>query len=152
MVITLYKTRSDRKAVNKALADPKTFTVTLKSTIDVDSPVFMLTRPSDDDLLIGYNYLYWEETNSYYYARIRLLQGGIAEISCDVDSLMTHKSEIYGLKCYVERQENVYNPYMVDSVLPVPAGSIIDTKELSFPAGNTRTIYFTCVGGNNDGE
>ena len=146
MEITLYKTRSDRKSVTKSVTDGVTRSVTLKGSYQVETPVFMLSR-GDNEYFNGYNYLYCKELNSWYYAELTLMPGNMVQIACSIDALMTHRDEIYGLNCMIERQEFVFNPYINDSMMPVSQGSIIEAIDVGAVGDNSRTMYLTCIGG-----
>lgn len=146
MEITLYKTRSDRKSVTKSVTDGITRSVTLKGSYQVENPVFMLSR-GENEYFNGYNYLYCKELNSWYYAEITLMPGNMVQIACSIDALMTHRAEIYGLNCMIERQEFVFNPYINDSMMPVSQGSIIDAVDVGVVGDSSRTMYLTCIGG-----
>lgn len=77
------------------------------------------------------------------------MPGGLAQIVCNIDPLMSHRNEIYGLTCFVERQENITNPYFTDPLLPIAQGTIIEAIDVGAvgSASDTRTMYFTCIGG-----
>lgn len=77
------------------------------------------------------------------------MPGGLAQIVCSIDPLMSHRNEIYGLTCFVERQENITNPYFTDPLLPIAQGTIIEAIDVGAvgSASDTRTMYFTCIGG-----
>lgn len=133
-------------SVTKSVTDGVTRSVTLKGSYQIENPVFMLTR-GDNEYFVGYNYLYCKELNSWYYAELTLMPGNLIQISCSIDPLMTHRAEIMGLNCMIDRQEYVYNPYITDSMIPVAQGSIIDVLDVGAVGNVTRTMYFTCIGG-----
>lgn len=143
--IVLYKNHSAFNRLDKVLTDPIPFEVQIKGTLTHENPVFVLTR-GDNDYFVGYNFLYCQELDAYYNARITVLQGGLAQISCNIDP-SSFKGQIRGLNAFVERQEYVNNPYINDGLLPVAQGSIIDTIDVGAVGNATSTMYLTCIGG-----
>lgn len=147
MEITLYKNYSAFNRLDKDLRDPVTYTnVIIKGDLSHENPVLLLTRGAND-YFVGYNFLYCKELDAYYNARITLKAGNLVEISCDIDP-STFKTQIRGITAFVERQENVFDPYINDGMLPISQGSIIeaiDGGEVG-QTGDTRTLYITCIG------
>lgn len=151
MEIILYKNYSAFNRLDKDLKDPITYdNVTIKGDLSHENPVLLLTRGAND-YFVGYNFLYCKELDAYYNARITLKNGNLVEIVCNIDP-SSFKDQIRGLTCFVERQQNVYNPYMNDPLTPISQGSIIDTIEVGEVGNSTdaRAIYLTCIGAIED--
>lgn len=144
MTITLYKTNSPRNAVNKVLNDPVTRDITPKGSYSIENPVFTLHR-GENEYFVGYNYAYIDELKSFYWVELSI-NAGVLVVTCAIDALMTHRDEISGLTCYIERQEYIFNPYINDPLTPIAQGSIIDVLNVG-DVGGTRTMYLTCIGG-----
>lgn len=147
MEITLFRNFSAFNRLDKVLKDPITKTVTFKGSISHENPVFILTR-GENDLYVGYNFLYCKELDAYYNARITILQGGLAQIDCSIDP-STFAGQIRSINAFVERQENVYNPYFNDPLLPIAQGSVIEALDVGLVGNETSTMYLTCIGGQN---
>ena len=147
MELILYKNFSAYNRLDKDLRDPITRTVTVKGTLSHENPVFILTR-GENGYLNGYNFVYVPDLQAYYNATLTVLQGGLIQIDCNIDP-STFKNAIRGLTCFVERQENIYNPYFNDPMLPIAQGSIIDAIDVGQVGenANVRHTYLTCVGG-----
>lgn len=145
MNITLYKNFSAYNRLDKNITDPISRTVTIKGSLSHENPVFILTR-GEGELFNGYNFLYCEDLDAYYNARITVLQGGLAQIDCSIDP-STFKRQIRGLNAFVERQEHVYNPYFNDSMLPIAQGSVIEAIDVGQVGNTSGTMYLTCIGG-----
>lgn len=147
MEITLYKNYSAFNRLDKDIRQPITRTVTAKGILSHENPTFILSR-GENEYYNGYNFLYCRELNAFYNAKLTILQGGMIQIDCNIDP-STFKNDIRGLICFVERQENVYNPYFNDTMLPIAQGSIIDTIDVGQVGenANVRHTYLTCVGG-----
>lgn len=145
----LYKTASDADTVNKYITAPIVKSITPKGAYQIEHPSFTLHR-EEDEYFIGYNYAYIKELNSYYWVEITIA-GALAVVNCNIDALMTHAAEIRGLNCLVDRQENVYNPYIPDPLYPLQSGSIVEVMDVGAVTGSSdvRSMYLTCVGGIN---
>ncbi len=117
MMITFYKTSDESIKVNKNLTTIKSFDGSIMSTMpEVVDPVIQVPLSNE---LLDCNYLYIPEFNRYYFAKGRVINGGIIEFSAHCDVLMTYKDEIKNLDAIVSRQENVYNLYQNDAMLPL---------------------------------
>lgn len=145
--LTLYKCNSDPKVVSKSLSGGITYNATLKHTCNVLNPVFIIDR-GEHGYFNGYNYLYCAELNRYYFVDLSIETGGLMTLSCSIDVLMSYGGQIRGLNCFVERQENIYNPYASDPLMPIVNGSIIDARDVgAVGSATSRTMYLTCIGG-----
>ena len=145
MDIILYKSLSDRLQVGKLLTAPVTISATLKEDCSIESPVFRVSRGARG-YFIGYNYMYIPEFKRYYYAHITIKQGGIAEITGDVDALQTFGGQIRNLNALVERQETFYDPYICDSGITIAQGSLIKAIEGQTVGEESTSIYLTAIG------
>ena len=93
MNLTLYYNASERKVIGKSLRTLGTVKGVLKGDVSITSPTFVVEANSS--YFNGVNYLYWEETNRYYYIDdIQALTGGRMLFVCSVDVLETYKTEI----------------------------------------------------------
>lgn len=93
MNLTLYYNASERKVIGKSLRTLGTVKGVLKGDASITSPTFVVEANSS--YFNGINYLYWEETNRYYYIDdIQALTGGRMLFVCSVDVLETYKTEI----------------------------------------------------------
>lgn len=93
MNLTLYYNASERKVIGKSLRTLGTVKGVLKGDASITSPTFVVEANSS--YFNGVNYLYWEETNRYYYIDdIQALTGGRMLFVCSVDVLETYKTEI----------------------------------------------------------
>lgn len=143
--ITLYKTSSDPRCVDKILYAPINLEVQLKSTCSVLNPVFMVSR-ENQGYFNGYNYLYCQELNRYYYMDLNIEMGGLMSLICKIDVLMSYRQGIRNLTCLVERQESYYNPYIADSGITISQGSVIKAIDVGAVGDASPSIYITCIG------
>ena len=146
MELILYKCSDDVKKVFKNPREPKTYDVALKGNYNKDNPVFMLTRPSDDYYLNGYNYAYFPTFGAWYWVELTMCAGGLCQVSCSIDPLMTNRNSIAGLTCLVSRQEKYYDPYLSDPLLPIAQGGVIKASNVGTVGESTSNIYITCIG------
>lgn len=94
MQITLGKMRKRPNSTKRTLSASTNVTVTLKESVTVEHPTFILhTDPSD------YNYVVWGER--YYYIdcnNVRILANNLWEVPCKIDRLATYRDLLrYGL-------------------------------------------------------
>lgn len=141
VTLNFYINDSDTNVVNKNLTNGKTINATLKTSTNVENPVFVLSRSAYDTY---YNYLYCEELGRYYFVDSPvILQGGLIELSCKVDVLETYASEIKNLTCTVARNEKHKNGYLPDGKYKSVAYEQIVTKKFPNPINNDCVILMT---------
>lgn len=100
----LYINTSDNRVINKQITKVKDVAIELKSNVDFINPIVVLQT---FDGCENVNYLYIEEFKRYYFVNnILHLTGGRISLSCDVDVLMSNKSEILALSCIIDKQES----------------------------------------------
>lgn len=115
LTLRLCKTDSPSNKINKSLS--------LISAIEVS----FKNRPKDfnnldidytGNVALNFNYalLTGLGSNLYYFVKILPSNIGSAHniLHLELDTLMTYKSQILGLKCITERNTNKYNTYLVD--------------------------------------
>ena len=130
MNLTLYYNASERKVIGKSLRTLGTVKGVLKGDASITSPTFVVEANSS--YFNGVNYLYWEETNRYYYIDdIQALTGGRMLFVCSVDVLESFKTQI--------KQQTLSNMYYNDGSFKK------DTREF-------YTIKSFSNGFNDDGE
>lgn len=70
--------------------------------------------------VIDFNYIYIPLLNRYYYVNeIISVRNNLWKIRLNCDVLMSFKSDILNLECYVSRNEYTYNEYIEDDFLPL---------------------------------
>lgn len=93
MTINLYNCGSDPRVINKNLSLIYTADATPYGEVSIMAPVLRLRQSVND--LAGINYVYIADWLRYYFVDdIRFLSGGIIEIHCKIDVLMTYASAI----------------------------------------------------------
>ena len=70
--------------------------------------------------VIDFNYIYIPLLNRYYYINeIISVRNNLWRIKLNCDVLMSFKTEILNLECYISRNEYKNNPYIEDTLLPL---------------------------------
>ena len=70
--------------------------------------------------VIDFNYIYIPVLNRYYYINeIISVRNNLWRVRLNCDVLMSFKTEILNLECYVSRNEYKNNPYVEDTFLPL---------------------------------
>ena len=150
MNVTLYKTTSDKRALNKTLVDGRTFDVAL-----LDGNDSILTPR----LIIGvdvsaYNYVHIPDFNRYYYIKnVDVLDNRRFCCNCEVDVLMSFAADIKKLTVVSGKAATNYNKHLPD-LLPLSAKRNIIVKNLTggeinseFVTDVTRNIVISYLAG-----
>lgn len=145
MEIIIYSTDSENNRVDKKLNKILTLNGTLKEQCSIISPSIVIQGNISD--ISKANYCYIKSFSRYYYINnITIINNNLYRIDCDVDVLMSYKSQIRKLSAVIERQENDYNLYLEDSSFKTQSRDNILTK--SFPNGfTTEGNYILAVAG-----
>ena len=144
--IKLYKTSSDKRAVNKALTSVMDATAEIWGDCDLLSPSLVLNVAPG----VNINYLQILDApfnGRYYFVdNITIMQNGIVRVSCSIDVLMSHKSDIKKETAILARQSNIANLYFNDPDLPIENRNNVSFKQ--FPKGlENKAYYYLLIGG-----
>lgn len=113
MNLTLYYNASERKVIGKSLRTLGTVTGVLKGDASITSPTFIVE--ANTSYFNGVNYLYWQETNRYYYIDdIQALTGGRMLFVCSVDVLESFSTQIKQQTAILDKQQVLSNMYYND--------------------------------------
>ena len=144
--IKLYKTSSDKRAVNKALTSVMDVTAEIWGDCDLLSPSLVLNVAPG----VNFNYLQILDApfnGRYYFVdNITIMQNGIIRVPCSIDVLMSHKSDIKKEMAILARQSNIANLYFNDPDLPIENRNNVSFKQ--FPKGlENKAYYYLLIGG-----
>ena len=144
--IKLYKTSSDKRAVNKALTSVMDATAEIWGDCDLLSPSLVLNVAPG----VNFNYLQILDApfnGRYYFVdNITIMQNGIMRVPCSIDVLMSHKSDIKKETAILARQSNIANLYFNDPDLPIENRINVTFKQ--FPKGLENKAYsYLLIGG-----
>lgn len=128
MEIILYNNLSETNKITKRLENPEQLFGTLKEGSNILNPSILIERNE----VITKNYVSIPDFGKYYFIQnISNVKNNIWRLDLKVDVLQTYKDSILNNNALIERQEKDYNPYLVDSLLPIISDSDIITKKLT---------------------
>ena len=150
MKIILYKSTADNRLLDKSskiTAIDTIDTAHIKDDTSIISPSIILSYKKISTLR-KCNYLYIPSMGRYYYVNdIVLKPGGMFELKCHVDVLMTYKGDIKNITTLILRQENLNNPYIEDGQLLVRANRVYEKHTIGKVGDGTDHYYLTVNGG-----
>lgn len=134
--------------IGKNLSEGLSFSVDLKAGTSVLRPVLLLASPAANPL-DGYNYMYIEEFNRYYFIDdIRSVRNNMWEISAHVDVLQTYASKILDNSAIIEGTENTgKNKYLRDDVFVVNCKHKTDIMNFSSGLLDSGQFILITAGG-----
>lgn len=103
-----------------------------------------LTGAKLNDVIVECNYAYIKELHRYYYVKeIKSVNNRMWRIDLLTDVLMTYKDKILDSYCVIERQENEYDPLIIDEFEPTQ--DVMKTSKINLPCespflGNLATV------------
>ena len=121
MTAILYKNTSSSKTLNKNLVEIGRTNLTLYELSDLLNPRFKLKNKTTA------NYLFIQDLG-YYYINNQILGNQCCFLVCEKDVLMSNKSEILDLDCFVLRNEYEYNLDIPDNLLPLQEKNVIYSR------------------------
>lgn len=150
MDITLYKCSAEPNRLDKSAFLTSVLAVTnaaANTELGIEKPVLIIESTAD---LSNVNYAYIAEFGRYYNVR----QGSAPvnnmwRFDCDVDVLMTYKTEILALRGIVSRNPDNYDMYLKDSRIPTGARKTVNVYKFgSTPfVGNDSRFFILSLGG-----
>lgn len=150
MTVTLYKTTSDKRALNKTLVEGRSFDVNLLDGNDsILTPRIIIGADVSE-----YNYIHILNFNRYYYIKsVDVLDNRRFCCNCEVDVLMSFADDIKNLTVVSGKAAANYNKHLPD-ILPLSAKRNIIVKNLSggeinseFITDATRNIVISYLSG-----
>ena len=113
MNIKLLSYSEPKKSVKKSYATWANLTGSMRDTLDVAEPVFLVQATAQYDKA---NAVYCEELGRYYFITDKKwVRNGLLEISCHVDVLVTYQGDIWNNAGIISRNANLFNGYLPDS-------------------------------------
>ena len=108
---TLYINSSDERYVNKSLSNIGTYTIVFKSDENSIRPTLKI---SDSNIPETANYVYLSELNRYFYIRNKRYSKQCIYLECELDPLMSFRSQLGSMEAIISRNERLYNLYLSD--------------------------------------
>ena len=150
MKIILYKSIADNRLLDKSSKITVIDTIDtahIKDDTSIISPSMILSYKKISTLR-KCNYLYIPSMGRYYYVNdIVLKQGGMYELKCHIDVLMTYKGDIRNITTLILRQQNVNNPYIDYSQLLLRANRAYEKHTIGMVGDSADHYYLTVNGG-----
>lgn len=119
MEIIFYKSTYEPASFPKTFAEGTGYSVTgtLRSECDVQNPVIEFVGFNQ---YIEYNYAYIPEWKRWYFiTEATSVSNEILEMYFHVDVLNTYATEILNHEAFLNRCSNIYNPYIIDDLIPI---------------------------------
>lgn len=134
MNVYLYNTPSPPNMVSKTLSNEWEITDVRfieDNALSVTEPSILLNIGTDVEKLAQYNYAYIPKFKRYYWFAVGSTRGGLVQIDCNVDPLMSFRSDIKdnrsnAPKQYIARSEIFGEGLIVDNLLPMFSNHNID--------------------------
>lgn len=135
MKITLYNTKSEKEKLNKELTELVVVNdAKITTSFDMLKATIILKR----DIVVNVNdinYVYIDSFKRFYFCEVTI-ENGFIVLSCDVDVLMSYKTDILKIEATIDRNEFLRNGYIEDDSYKVLAYEEVVCK--SFPSGLTN--------------
>lgn len=121
MTATLYINKSTYNSLNKDMSVIGTTNLTLYELTDLMQPKFKIKNKTNA------NYMYVDGFG-YYFINNQILWNQCCYLICEKDVLMSNKSEILNMDCFVTRNENEYNLDIPDNLLPLQEKTVVYSR------------------------
>lgn len=145
--IDLYRNSAEANRVNKT--DYLTAVGSLNGVMREGSSITDLSITFEMDTLPQFNYVHIPAFNRYYYVNdISSVRYRLWEMRLSVDVLMTYNDKIRALTAFVSRNQNTYNPDIVDNCIPIVQGKelqIITAEDTIFDEFNVNEYSLSIV-------
>lgn len=141
MVIKLYKTLSDPKAVNKALTDELNVSGIAREPVDIVNPNIEIDY--DNTTLAGYNYAYIEDYARWYFVEPQNDSYNLNMLRLHCDVLTTAAAWLRARNATITRNERLYNAYLNDPEFKSYAYTNIVTRKFPTPISGDSIILMT---------
>ena len=129
---TLYVNSSDDRYINKTISNIGEYTIVFKSDEDSIRPTLKI---SDSNIPETANYVYLSELNRYFYIRNKRYSKQCIYLECELDPLMSFRSQLGSMEAIISRNERLYNLYLNDDKMEM----------LNYPY--YQTLNMKCVEG-----
>lgn len=115
--IFFYLLNSDKHTVDKDIVFVNCDYVEYNRFTSHKNIILNVKQSAFDD---KYNYVFLTVLNRYYYVSDAVLQNDIFTLTLKEDVLMSFKDTILNQSAFITRNENQYQPYLVDSEINLP--------------------------------
>ena len=113
MTIKLLTYSEPKKSVKKSYITLATLTGSMRDSLDVVDPVFLVQATTQYD---NANAVYCDVLDRYYFITGKeWIRTGLLAIACHVDVLATYKGDILNNAGIISRNANLFNGYLPDN-------------------------------------
>lgn len=145
---TLYVNSSDERYVNKSLSTIGEYNIVFKSDENSIRPTLKI---SDSNIPETANYVYLSELNRYFYIRNKRYSKQCIYLECELDPLMSFRSQLANMEAIISRNERLYNLYLSDEKMEMLNYPYYQTLNMRCVLGtpfnmNTNQILLALVG------
>lgn len=151
MDIQIYNNKSANNVVDKsitAIGDKIEGVIFKEEISSKQNPVLLISGVTDIGEVANWNYLRIYKFNRFYYIDdIKMLNGGIVQLNCSVDVLMSFKSDIKNSNQVVARNQKKTNPYLNDSSLIMQTDNSYVIKQFGDEFANPVNYVLQIAGG-----
>lgn len=150
MDIQILNNKSANNVVDKKIIEIiKVEGVVFKEDVSsVQNPVLWISGITDIGVVSRWNYIRIYKFDRYYYVdNIKMLNGGIVQLSCSVDVLMSFKKDIKASTQVVARNQNKTNPYLDDKALLMHVDNSYEIKQFGDSFANPTNYVLQIAGG-----
>ena len=139
MLVTLYNNSSDKRVLDKNLAEVTTLDCKLKGECSILNPTLIISIDS-----VQYNYVYIHDFNRYYYIDdIVTLNSLLKELTCSIDVRRTYMNEIRNSSAIIARNERYFNQYIPDNMIGADSRIEVTAKKYPYPLGVQSMYLYT---------
>lgn len=141
--VNVYENTAEPNRVDKTsyLSAVTTLSGALREQTSIINPSIVIQRTT----LPRFNYVYIPEFHRYYFVvNITAVRMKLWQIDLKCDPLMTYKTGIGTLNAVIGRQENISNPDLTDTELPLEKENAITVQEITsnaFSTSSTGQVY-----------
>lgn len=129
--IYLYNSADEPNRIKKSLptVTPVSGTIRDPGSVDVLNPVVLVASGVDPSC----NYCYIDVFDRYYFVRSVSVRTGLTELHCNIDVLMSYKTDILALHAIADRTQtdgDRYSSYLIDKLQRCYTYKTICTRRL----------------------
>lgn len=136
--INLYQNSAEVNRVDKT--DYFTGVGTLSGALREECSMLTPSIVYQSENVPTFNYVYIPIFNRYYFVTsLSSVSKNVWRMELNCDVLMTYKEQIFLLQGVIGRQENDYNPLLVDTEIPTQNNPIVEVIDIPSDAFNTQT-------------
>lgn len=128
--VNLYQNTAEANRVDKS--DYITEVATISGVLRDESSITDVTITFESDSIPAFNYVYIPVFNRYYFVNdITSIKYNLWQMSLSVDPLMTYKDAILSCNGFIDRNENEYNPNVIDKKRVVAQGHTVEVDSVT---------------------